>query len=167
MLLFWCNKRLSGRTWKVYAEMISNPFPTSHIWPSSQKEEVKPEKLSASCRRGRLLQVVYPEMCKSLGIGRGAGGTDWNCCAYLVVKLEDVCLGDDERGSQLGCLSQAVAVQRNLLAASIPFLRLLELCQWELGSGSWHNEKRPGRYWVSNTLNTWFPLDTSRFHLGI
>lgn len=45
-----------------------------------------------------------------------------------MVKLEDVCLGDDER-SQLGCLSQAVAVQRALLAASIPFLRLLELCR--------------------------------------
>ena len=32
--------------------------------PSSQKEEVKPEKLGASCHRGRLLQVVFPEMCK-------------------------------------------------------------------------------------------------------
>lgn len=127
MLLFWCNKRLSGRTWKVYAEMISNPFPTSHTLVhkrkrSNRKNWVPVVTEADSCRLFSLRCV------KGLGIGRGAGGTDWNCCAYLVVKLEDVCLGDDERGSQFGCLSQAVAVQRTLLATSIPFLRLLELC---------------------------------------
>lgn len=157
MLLFWCNKRLSGRTWKVYAEMISNPFPTSHTWPSSQKQEVKPEKLGASCCRGILLQVAFPEMCQSLGIGHGAGGMDWNCCAYLVVKPEDMCLGDDERGSQLGWISLTLRLFRELFSQP-PFLSWgcwnCASENWDQAAGTTKKGQR-GTGWAIRLTPTW------------